>query len=218
MAKVEYSASIARLSGEVGETVYTRRNSGSVAQRKPRYKKTPTEAERGAIARLEIASARWNALTIAQGQAWNAYAQTLTRTNRVAGTTYHPTGFNVFQGLSCKYLQLHGGAGVPGMPPATSFSGDRVRVTVAVQPGGLLFIADRGNAPGVVTELLIQPLASKHRTPAPFYKHAAFATFSDVAPTFAVELPPGWYACAVRFVRDSTGEATHEVAIGVVGI
>ena len=82
---------------------------------------------------------------------------------------------------------------------------------------GVLFVADRANAPGIVTELLSQPLANAGRTPVGSkYRSRGFAAFADGALEAAVALPSGWHALAVRFVERATGRATGLFPIGIV--
>ena len=46
----------------------------------------------------------------------------------------------------------------------------------------------------------------------------AFATFAAGSLSRSLVLPPGWYACAFRFVNALTGQMTELVALGVVQV
>ena len=80
----------------------------------------------------------------------------------------------------------------------------------------IAFAASGPNAPGVVTELWLQPLAGPHRKAyRDKYRHAAFVAFG---PSLEAEVPgdPGWTACAYRFVNIETGQSTALAEIGRV--
>ena len=67
--------------------------------------------------------------------------------------------------------------------------------------GAITFTASAANTTGVVTELLLQPLASANRRPARnAYKHARFATFTAADLEATLTVPAGYYAAAYRFV------------------
>ena len=65
---------------------------------------------------------------------------------------------------------------------------------------------------------LIQPLKTAHRSPGRFYKSQAFAAFAPGSLNRSFVLPPGWYACAFRFVNALTGQMTELVTVGVVQV
>ena len=84
---------------------------------------------------------------------------------------------------------------------------------------GIVFAASSANAPGVVTELLTQRLAARHRKPHPEeYRTRRFVGFGDGGLGATVECAPGAYACAARFVRAGTGQASAMVELGVVEV
>jgi hypothetical protein len=94
-----------------------------------------------------------------------------------------------------------------------------VRITVASLPGGIVFTADAANREGVLTELLLQPLASQHRrTYARRYRTQASVAYTGTTLDATVPCGPGWYAAAVRFVEASTGRTTAEIELGVVRV
>ncbi len=108
---------------------------------------------------------------------------------------------NAFATLYGRLLRLDLPAPVPLAPPALPFVGDVVSTSVAGTPTGVEFIATGPKAPGVVTELLIEPLASRNRrTYRERYRHPAFV------------------ACAYQFVNSATGQATEIAELGVVRV
>lgn len=104
-------------------------------------------------------------------------------------------------------------------PLPTPNSKLRTRVTPNSQlgTGGIEILADRDNAPGVVTEVLLQPLLSVHRrTYLSRYRTAGFFAFQAAVP---VVIPTDASVCAVavRFVCAGTGQAMGLTELGVVG-
>lgn len=82
--------------------------------------------------------------------------------------------------------------------------------------GVITFTASASNASGVTTEMLIQKLPGRNRTPNPEgYLSAAFQAFSSPTLTKNVFVPAGHYAVAYRFVKTATGQATNPVVIGI---
>ena len=138
-----------------------------------------------------------------------------------------------------KVLQrLDLGALPPESPPARPFFGDVIEVVVepsreadplrggttevpattasrlGVQTVG--FVSSGANAAGVVTELLVQPLLSRHRrTYLERYRHAAYVRFEG-AETVAVPAPEVWVALAYRFVNAETGQVTAIAELGAL--
>ena len=94
--------------------------------------------------------------------------------------------------------------------------GDSLRVSVTAASGGVSFAASGDNTSGTLTELLVQPLKNIRRLPGRDYKSLAFHAFDGSA--LFVDLEPGAYAFAFRFVRSSTGQATMLMPIGVADV
>ncbi len=82
---------------------------------------------------------------------------------------------------------------------------------------GATFTADRANSAGVVTELLLQPLATgARRAYRDKYRAQGFVAFAPGSLSATVPALPGWHACGVRFVNAATGQATPVVELGTV--
>ncbi len=82
------------------------------------------------------------------------------------------------------------------------------------EPHNVTFTASAPNAPGVITELLLQPLPSPNRTPKPRdYRTQAFVAFTPENLTATIPVEPGCYAAAYRFVDPATGRSTMLVAL-----
>ena len=84
--------------------------------------------------------------------------------------------------------------------------------------GAIEVVADRANAPGVVTEVLLQPLLSVHRrTYLSRYRTAGFFAFEAGVP---IVIPTSARVCAVavRFVCEATGQAGAVMELGIVGV
>ena len=112
----------------------------------------------------------------------------------------------------------------------TAFLGDGIGVVVTGplpqpplqdEPLGegafVTFSATAPNAPGVVTELMLQKMAGAHRKPTlKGYRTREFVAFAAGALSVAVPCEPGAYAGALRFVRWDTGQETGIVPLGRV--
>lgn len=83
---------------------------------------------------------------------------------------------------------------------------------------GILFTADRPNREGVTTELVVQKLRSVRSRPGTRYTTAKFVEFKPGHLDQMVEVPPGTWACAIRFVETASGRATGVQPIAVVSI
>lgn len=164
--------------------------------------------------RMQQASAAWSELDDADIDAWRDYAQTLGVRDPRTGVVRAPRPMNVFVSLAVKVLAVDPQAAIPSLPPSEAFLGDSVEVSIASVPGGVEFTASAANGADVVTELLLQPLVSRHRrTYVRAYRSQQFVAFSS-GQTVLVPCAPGWVACAIRFVRPSTGQETGLAELG----
>lgn len=71
------------------------------------------------------------------------------------------------------------------------------------------FLASGPNSADVVTEILVQKLPNIRRSPTKFYKSTAIHQFLPGALTFDLELEPGVYVFAYRFIQATTGLCTR---------
>ena len=204
------------LSGRMGNRVYRQVGGETIVSAMPIKVDPRTPKQLASRAHLTEATRLWGELPLDAIDRWRLYGLRLGR-----------RGDLVFRGLAAKYLQLHGGTSVPTEPPATPFAGDGIVVeatAAAVPPGGnpwsdgaVVFRAHAPNTPGVVTELLLQRLAKRYCVP----KQDAYRTQAFVA--FAGELVRvparvGAWACAIRFVRADTGQASAVLPLGVIEV
>ena len=193
------------LKGTSGNAVFVQTAHGTVVRERtiPHDPRTPAQI---AVRMAQGRAARaWSDLDPAAVAAWRAYAATLGR---------QPN--NAFATLYKVLLRLNPTAPAPLKPPTRPFFGDVISASAAGALSGVTFTATGSNAAGVVTELLLQPLASRHRrTYRDKYRHAAFVAFSGTL-TKTVACAPGWIACAYRFVNANTGQVTEIAELGVV--
>jgi hypothetical protein len=118
--------------------------------------------------------------------------------------------------LAIRFLQVNPQGTIPRLPPATPFAGDGLVVSVEGLEGAVRFGASQPHLPDVTTELLVQRLLSVHRrTYLERYRTQGFHAFG---PPLELPLRTGLYACTVRFVRVSTGQATRLVELEVVEV
>jgi hypothetical protein len=208
-----------KLHGKVGNVVFAQTRTGLVVRPRtsPRDPRTPAQA--ASRERLAHASATWRTIAPAQFAAWRAYAQTLTRVSPVGGPPYVPAPHNVFTALVAKFLQVSPDGPIPLDPPAYPFFGDGIEVTAAPTSGGITFTASAPNSAGIVTELLLQPLAHAGRAPkANLFRSQAFVAFTVGSLSHTVPAAPGAYCPAVRFVRAATGQEANIVPLASVAV
>ena len=127
------------------------------------------------------------------------------------------TAYNAFLSLAGRRLQVAPEEAVSLLPPTVPFGGDAARIVVSGGQGAAIFVSDRANSEGVVTELASQPLKSASRLPgAGKYVARGFVSFEDGALEAAIPLRKGAHALAVRFVERATGRATATFPLGIV--
>lgn len=213
MARVKTSFLGRELSGSVGNVAFRRTSSGTQMVERSRGRDPQTPAQRAARDRMRRAGQAWLSLSLEEAEAWREYARRLAPSALVRP----PQAVNVFKTFATRVLAVNPLVAIPVLPPSAPFGGDAVRVTVQAVQGGIAFVPDGSNATGVVTELLVQALASPHRAAYPErYRSQGFLAFTGepvVVPTGA-----GWHAVAVRFVRAATGQATPLLELGRVRV
>mgnify|MGYP000853982581 FL=1 len=212
MAIVRTSAFVAGIRGSAGNVTYVETPFGvSVRDRViPRDPRTP--AQEAARERMTLAARAWKALSLAEARAWREYAAALDQQ-----PPWRPAKAQTrFVELAIRFLQVNPQGTIPRLPPATPFAGDGLVLGAEGLVGAVRFAASQPNSPDVTTELLVQRLVSVHRrTYLERYRTQGFHAFG---PPADVSLRPGLYACAVRYVRMSTGQATGLVELGLVEV
>lgn len=195
----------AGISGRAGNAVFVATAQGTILRDRPIVRDDPSPAQQAVRDRLSQVSRAWRAMTPAQAQLWRNYALELGE----------PNAQNVFNRLGTKVLQVSPGGSLPLAPPTSPFPGDAVRVQVTGEPGAVRVQPLRANAPGVVTEILVQSLPSVHcRTYLSKYRTAQFVAFGAAA--VSVPLRRGVWALATRFVDAATGQSTEILEVGLV--
>lgn len=203
------------MSGKVGGLVFARTEIGTIMRETPEGRRDDSEAQYRIAWNLRKANSAWRGLEWVQVLAWQTYAATLKRRNPQSGLYVSPKAYNVFIGLATKFLQADPNGAIPLDPPQGRFFGDIVQVSVDAQGPNLVYTADRDNAPGVVTELLLQRLLNKNNTPKErSYISAGFIAFDAEHREFEHAVFPGTYAGAIRFVESATGRMTDLFPIG----
>ena len=145
---------------------------------------------------------------------WKTYAATITKHNPRTGKAYSPTAINAYNALSAKFYQVSPTGTFPTTPPAATFTGDTISVTATGPTGTVTFTGSAANGASIKTELLLQALKSKNRTPtAKAYRTRGFVAYAAGALTSTVTTPAGWYVPAYRFVNTATGQATALVIL-----
>ncbi len=224
------------LSGKSGSTVFVLTEGGVVVRDRVVPHNPCTAVQVFARQRLARATQAWSNMEPEQVELWEDYAQSLAQRNPATGQWRAPRPMNLFTALYVKLQQIDPAAPPPASPPTNPFFGDNVSVTVETALRHLLppapssktnhleegesvitFTANRPNGEGVVTELLLQPLAGRNRKAyLDKYRSQKFHVFADGSLSVEVPAQPGWYACAYRFVNLETGQDTGLAQIGKV--
>lgn len=211
MARAALSSLLSVASGRVGEEILVLTRSGLAVRQRPKYRQFAHPATAGARSRMLAAKEAWNSMSPAQVEAWRSYAHSLRKVNPANGSSYSPIAYNAFIGLATRFLQASPEGTIPLTPPSDDFLGDSVIFTVSVIGGGVLFTPSEPNAPGVKTELLVQRLPNARRAPVKFYKSLVFHTFGTEP--LDVDLEPGVYVFAYRFVKLATGQGSEQLLV-----
>ena len=218
MAKAAFSAVISSVRGEVDETVFIQGRNGAIVRNKPTYGFPVTPNQRVTSNYFKAATTVYNTLTRPQVLAWNAYAATITRKDPLTGRQYHPTGQNVFMGLTCKFLQINPAGIVPLVPPSGAWIADRVTFTASAGVGTIALTASGANHAPTVTELLLQKLASVRRAPTDKYISQAFVSFVVGGLSHSLTASSGIYIPAYRFVNPLTGQMSDLQPLGEISV
>lgn len=217
--KARLSMAFEDLRGRDGNVVIAKGKSGLALRPYKGQRNPKTNAQTAVRGNLAKAATTWKSFSLATATQWNSYAQTVTRTNPVSGQSYHPSGFNVFVGLSAKFLQVNPGSAIPTTPPATSFPGDNITILASAPSasGVIRFTANAGNGANTKTEFLVQKLGNSNNAPSSeAYISKGFWAFAAGSLTKDVSLPAGSYAVAYRFVNTATGQVTAPVTLAGV--
>ncbi|MBX7132741.1 MAG: hypothetical protein K1X67_08710 [Fimbriimonadaceae bacterium] len=215
MSLMRLNAFAGNLKGASGNAVYVRSPYGTILRNRPMVWNEPSEKQIEARQRMASAGRAWSALTLTQAAAWKQYAAQQIQSTPRTDETPPPSTQNVFVRLALKVLHVDPTAPIPANPPTTAFLGDAVTLDVTAEPGAIRFTPSEPNAPGIITELLLQPLKSVHRrTYLSKYRTAAFVAFGSGPHDLAVK--PGVYAVAYCFVRAETGQETGIAELGTV--
>lgn len=222
MARATLAPILAGLQGKFGTASFSKGKRG-VTNMRPRVTPTnPRTAAQVAVRTAQTKSAQtFKNFSTAQVAAWKAYAATLPQVSRKTGAKITVQGINAYCALADKFQLITPGATPPTTPPTSAFQGDSgVTVTAGSGTAGQVsFVASAANSANVRTELLLQPLKGKNRTPtARGYRTKTYTTFVAGSLTTNVAVPAGWYACAVRFVSPVTGQETALVPLGTVTV
>lgn len=210
MAKATGSVLTGGLKGSAGTVVFVSQPYGMVVRPRQKPNDPHTTLQEQSRVRMRRAAVAWRGMTVAQADAWRKFAVSQRQDARRANT--------LFCRLAVRYLQMFPDAEVPLVPPSSGFAGDAVAVTVTPNGQSVRFSANMANQPEVMTELLLQPLASPHRrTYLEKYRSAGFFRFGPSL-SFDKAVPKGVYACAVRFVQSTTGQTSPVIECGTVQV
>ena len=216
--------------GKLGGVVLVATPEGCIARTHVRGRQPRTPAKIAAQVRHRTTAQAWSDLDDASDARWRSFAENLGVRNLNTGVVVAPRPDNVFGAHYSRMLLVDPSAEPPQFPPATTFFGDAISVALSTAPSlpfdgesgagsDLVFTASGANAPGVVTQILTQSLVSrKRRTYLEKYRHAGLVRYEAGDLTATLPCAGGWVACAYRFIREETGQATALAEIGKVRV
>lgn len=218
MAKTSFSGVTGNVGGKMGGLVFVRLPSGTSSMRDRTFGANPrTPAQQAWRKAMAQATKLYASLTEAEYGSWQDYVQRVHRTLPGHSLRPAPRVNNVFVALTAKFIAVNPGAEPPRMAPSELFTGDGVSVSVEGLAGAVRFTASGPNSVGVVTELLLQPLASfGRRGDADKYRGQGFHSFAPGSVSVDVVAPRGPVLAAVRFVSVATGQVSALVPLGRV--
>ncbi|MBV6457579.1 MAG: hypothetical protein HONBIEJF_00692 [Fimbriimonadaceae bacterium] len=219
MAKLVTTLLGQALHGSTGNVTFIRSRYGTVVRTRTMPRDPRTDAQWLARSRMTRAGSLWREMTREQVNAWNQYAAQTAMEAGIGPEEPTPTGQQVFTRLTIKLLQVDDQALPPLLPPASPFAGDGIRLTATGLAQAVRFSVTGANAPGVVTELLLQPLPSANRRAyLRRYRSKAFVSFSGEGESHDVPATRGTYSVAYRFVDAATGQCTGLAILGLVEV
>jgi hypothetical protein len=125
MARVTYGSTVTALKGSIAGHTFQRNNSGDIVRLRPLRKSINTANQDYTANLFAVISRRWNGLSLARREAWNAFAVAHQKTS-YWDETKTVTGFNYFMSVNINafYLGVADFNDPPGyisVAPAPSF-------------------------------------------------------------------------------------------------
>lgn len=212
MAKVRLNAGFEGVSGSTGSAVFAQTMYGTVMKAKPRYRERSSPALEAQKQRFRLAVAAYRTLTMEQNRAWKAFAASPLNTNPETREPQGITAYNAFIGLATRFLAVSPTLPIPVLPPQFPFAGDALTFAFTGETGRIMVAASGANSANTATELFVCPLNfAAQSVRLQDYTSAAFVAFTPNMLSTVLELAPGWYGVASRFVERTTGLATYRV-------
>jgi len=220
MARFKLGVTFSNGSGKLGNVVVNKGKGGTVVVRERVTPANPKTAAQLAVRNAQTKSSKLYAtMTSAQIAAWTTYAATLPQVSKRSGRKIKVSAINAFCQLADKYLQINPNGTVPMNPPTYVMAPDNLTITATAGTGQVTFTSNGPNGGITKTELLLQPLKGKNRTPtAKGYRSKGFFQFAVGSLSTTVSVPTGYYAAAYRFVNQTNGQELGIVPIAVVTV
>ena len=222
MAQIEWNIAMNGLRGKAGHAVFAKGPTGAYVRSFSAPEDPRTPAQAAVRDRFSRAAKTFKSLSAEQYEEWAEYAQTVRRYNKRTDVAYTPSAIAEFIALATKYLQVNPLSAIPLAPPSGEFLGDTIGVAFVAGPasGEVTVTASGANAAGVVTELLLQRITGPGRKPRQDgYRPQAFNQFlaGSGLTVNLVDLKPGYYTAAYRFVQTATGRESPLQTLEVAG-
>ncbi|MBL8059612.1 MAG: hypothetical protein JNK63_02720 [Chthonomonas sp.] len=212
MATVRPNPLLTDLRGRLGNVVFVPQPNGIIQLREHVPARNPRSVAQMAWRdAMRLAGRAYQDLTQDEHAQWKAYVESLpTEQERALRTV------NVFIKLSARFLLINPEGKIPRLPPKKEFLGDNLQISICETRSGVIFESCSSNSEDTMTELLVHKIASaNNRTYDEKFRSKGFTSFQD---SEFVELPAGWFVCACRYVRPSTGQFGAITEVGRVRV
>ena len=215
MGKIITSYGISKMTGRVGDAVFSIEQGGvGMRNHNPISKQPFTAAQVAREVAFSKANQTWTTIGRPEAEKWRAWGRTQ-KVREITGEYRNRAGKDCFTGLYAKMLQVDPNAAIPSPPPKGSLIPDDLGLTVTMGPGRAIWSAIRGNRDGLTTELMAQELPSEVALPVKDgYKTLAFHAFVSGAPAFGTLLDAGYWAFAAQTVEIATGRTVGFAELG----
>lgn len=218
MARVKLSPFSLALSGKMSNLTFSDTKEGTIMRERITPKNPRSAAQLAVRVAFTKATKQWSTLTAAQLVAWENFADTYTNEEETTEKRYNSSGFNAWVKLAAKWYAVNSTGTAPTTPPASSFSGDDIKITATAVTGGIKFTATAANSSNVVTALLVAKLGGKNRkASAGQFREKMYFNFKPGTLETTVSLPVGYYAAGYSFVNTTTGQESQSYILGNVG-
>ena len=202
------------LRGRLAGQIYAADGADTVIREFVKSAYNPSEAQLAQEERFTDGSDGWGRLTDLERAAWDQAALSVMSKDPRRIRPRSIQGRSLYIGRIAKILQA-GGTVLPTAPPAERFEGEKLLLTLTVQPGQLVVgCPEQGNSANVRTEIRVARLSVAYAKPQPSdYRTKRFVRMA-AKDSVSVPVTPGSYSVIVQSVSLISGEIAGTRVLG----